>query len=305
MSNICKIGKLVLMGIVLFSLITCDLFNNPSDPEFLENLYKELAWANAPKLNVTMIYPQEWGSGADRFFDNVRINESPRMGYPFTVQFAPTAAYGDALWRAYKTADLASLDSNWFISTASIRAALEELDDKILKSEDITFSVPEGNTGTNTVLVKINIPDEITIIPWSYMQPRIIQSNPSRFAEYPHSIRSPNRDITVTFAAPVDRSTLKFEAGYIEITSYDDDITADFISPPSYDEDTYTMTIHSRGGISAGKNIEVKLGTNILSPGDGKGMNEPVTFSWRTITSEFMISKWDAFYNDKDKNDRR
>ena len=278
----------------------CELFNGPADPEYLEKLYREVAWANAEKLTVTMVYPQEWGSGTDRFFDNVRTNEIPRMGYPFTVQFNPTAAFGDAQWRAYRTADLPAPETNWFISTASLRAILGELnsEDELLRkplSDEVIFSTAIGSNNT----VTINIPDDITIIPWSYMQPRITNSNPPLTATYQNVTRSANRDILVTFAAQVSLNSLVFAPDFIEITGDGKDITPSF-SPPSYDFDTHTMTIQSRGNIDVGINIEVKLGTKILSTGDFMGMNEPVTFSWRTVLSEYDISGLNAFYNAKE-----
>jgi len=304
------IAFIAITGGVFFTLAVtgCDLFN-PTDTDMLAKIDAEIAWANAAKLNVTMVYPQEWGSGPDRFFDDVRTKENPRMGYPFTVQFDPAAAFGDAQWRAYRTADLPPLVSNWFITTANIRYILGELnsEDELLRkplSEEVIFSTPIGSNSA----VTINIPDDITIIPWSYMQPRIVHSSPPVTATYEADFqRNANRDITVTFAASVVQETLKFETGYIEITSDEEDaewkdITEKyFISPPSYDDETLTMTIQSKGSIPADINIKVKLGTEIESVGDRKGMNEPETFSWYTNSLEDSISGLQASYNAGDK----
>jgi len=300
--------KKVLFLALFVTLMICLFLGCEGDPGFMAMIDDEIEWANSPRLNITMVYPQEWGSGVDRFYDNVRTLQNPRVGYPFSVQFAPAAAYGEAQWRAYKTAELPPLASNWFISTASIRTTLQELDPEndLLLKDEVIFATPIGSSS----VVTINIPDAITIIPWSYMQPRIIHSSPPVTATYEDNFeRNANRDITVTFAAAVIQETLIFGTGFIEITKNTkdgeedkkEDITDLFISPPGYDDETFTMTIQSKGNIEAGINIEVTLGKGIESVGDRKGMNEHAKFSWHTNSLEDSISGLEASYNAVDK----
>jgi len=61
------------------------------------------------------------------------------------------------------------------------------------------------------------------------------------------------------------------------------------------------MTILSRGNVDVGINIEVKIGTQILSAGDLMGMNEPVTFSWHTVSAEDDVKELKASYDEEKK----
>ena len=208
---------------LLFTFLTLILANcNLSAPEnenYFDDIEEKIKWANSYPLEVTVVLPSAWGTspqaGTDRCFDNRRTNQTPRTGYEFTVQFNPNPIYGDAEWRAYRTSKLPA-DSNWYISPESIAAAvggLEELD-----SEEISFS--PGNITT----VKVDITEDITIIPWTEPQPRVIISSPPLAAEGQDlPSQSPNRDITVTFAGPVDASTLKFGTEIVKIVKDEED----------------------------------------------------------------------------------
>ena len=300
---------LALLFTVHYSLITLACNLNVSRTDILDIIDKEVAWAHADKLAVTVVYPQEWGSspqnGTGKCCDIIRKDQTPRKGYEFSVQFNPNAAYGDAQWRAYKTADLPE-GNTWYISTTSITDALAPLADKKLTSAEVVFSPNTGSVST----VKSKISDAITIIPWSEKQPRVIGASPPLNAAEDFR-RMANKDITVTFAAPVDRNTLKFntgtETGFISITGKDADTGASignmstyFVTPFLYDEDTCTLTIQSKGNIPDGLVVTVRLGTGIMSVGGSIGMAKSVVLTYRTMApnSDTSICSWQAFYDE-------
>ena len=86
----------------------------PSDPDYLEKLYGEIAWANAERLTVNVEFPANWGfsqqSGTDRCADLVNTKETPRMGYAFNVEFSPMPEFGFEKWLAFPTSEYIKLD---------------------------------------------------------------------------------------------------------------------------------------------------------------------------------------------------
>ena len=305
--------------------VSCNLFNPPED-DYFTKIEDEIAWANARHLTVTVAMPTEWGSspqaGTGRCFDNLRTNQTPRMGYDFTVQFNPSPVYGDARWRAYKTSDLSRENENWAISPASIAAVLNRLDDKgnllytPLSEEQVQFSP------YNITTVTANISDALTIIPWTMPQPRIIASSPPLTALSESYPRSPNQDIRLTFAAPVDTTTLKFGTETIEVNGEEKEIVfititgwsfnskkpvegfdtvegtdmQEYFLPPHYDDQTNILTLQSKGNIPEGLAVEVRLGEGIKNTGEGWGLNE-VAFSFQTGTTTMTIDSWQAVYD--------
>ena len=259
-----------LFAICSLLFVSCNLFSVPADPNYFDKIDEEIAWANAAKLTVTLVNPLEWGSspqaGTGACRDDKR-DAAPRVAYPFTLQFTPSAAYGDAQWRAYKTSDLPSSE-NWYISAVGINTILDGLDveGKRLSPDKVSFSPEAGNR--TTAICFIN--DAITIIPWTVRQPRIVNSSPPLEATSDNFIWGPNRDITITFAESVDQSTLQFNTGYIEITGkdaetgnpypYPDGDMQGLFSAILYDDDTNTLTIRSGGFIPDGIIVTVKLG---------------------------------------------
>ena len=286
------------------------MFNNLPETNLEKKMDEAVAWANAPRLTVTVAYPLEWGfspqSGQNQCRDNNRPNEIPRRGYPFAVQFDPNVVYGDARWEAYLTGDLPA-DSSWYISSSSITETLKGLESRRLNAAEISFSSQPGNK----TIVVVKTAKAVTLVPRTEPQPRIIKSNPPLEATSDNLARSPNLEITVTFAAPVDKGALKFASGYIEIwgektesgssiPGFNDDRYVDmkdyFFDPPNYEPGACTLTIQSRGGIPSGLNIAVKLGAMIKSPLGGRGLEIP-PFSYRTVESSLVIEKWQANYN--------
>ena len=303
--------------ILISSLVSCDLFNNVSENVIEKKMDEVVAWANSPRVAVSVYYPQEWGSslqfGTGRCLDNER-NEAPRKGYAFTVEFNPNPVYGDAEWVAFKTNDITNnlgYGNNWYINTASITDAFERMKDCVLTDQEVSFSPRTGSRSS----VVVNINEAVTIIPRCFKQPRIIMSNPPLNVTYLTLSRDPNREVTITFAAPVDKNTLIFEKGYIEIFGVeygglsapiedmplfppsDGNMKGYFISPPAYDEETYTLTIQPNGEIPDGVVVEITLGNGIKSPGGDVGLPE-VFFSYRTNKARLFVDEWQAIYNE-------
>jgi len=292
----------IFLSTLLF--LTCDLFN-PTDRDMLAKIDAEIAWANAAPLSLTVAFPESWGfspqRGTGRCLDDIR-NTTPRSGYSFTVQFDPNPAYGDAEWIAYKTSELPP-DNNWYISAAAINNAIKDLTE--LGDNEISITKIDG--GKSRIVIYGREP--VTLIPQSEIQPRIIMSDlPRDFT----AERVPNKDITITFAAPVNRGTLLFETGRIEITGELADPEMEnppeefidgpvhmesYFETPIYDEADYKLTLKSKGVIPYGLIIKVKLGAEIKSPDGHRGLNETI-FSYRTIEFEYAISSWRALYNE-------
>ena len=287
---------LYLFVITLFLFSACDLFN-PTDPDMLAKIDAEIAWANAAPISVTIVFPEAWGfspqRGTGRCLDDVR-NVAPRVGYSFTVQFDPSPAYGDAEWEAYKTSDLPP-GNEWFINAAAIDNATKDL--KELGSDEISITQIDGGKSSVVIYIK----DAVTLIPKSELQPRIIFSDPPRGSIIE---RTPNNQITITFATAVDSGTLIYKKNHIEITggSTGSDIEPmeSYFALPSYDEENHRLTINSKGAIPAEYTIEVKLGYGIKSPGGEKGLKETV-LSYRTVLDLIAINSWMALYNEENE----
>ena len=290
------------IAICMLLIVSCDLFNAPVDANFFDKIDEEIAWANAARLDISLVLPSEWGNspqaGRGRCFDERRQNETPREGYAFSVQFNPNPIYGDAQWRAYRTSDLLALGESWYISPASI-AVLDSTDDegndhfKRLVSPDVIFSPEIGNLTS----VTLTISDPVTIIPWTQPQPRLIAGSPPLDAHSSSHVFSANREIIRIFAAPVDANTLRFEKGFIEITGSNGENLEQLFFAPSYNADTYTLTILPRGEIPLNLVIEVKLGKNITSPGETEWLN-PHVFSYTTVAADMAITSWRAEYQE-------
>lgn len=252
-----------------------------------------------------MAFPEAWGyspqRGTDRCRDDIH-NVTPRAGYTFTVQFDPNPAYSNAEWRAYKTNDLPT-GNEWYISTAAITNTLKDL--VPLSKDELTIDHINGGRTSITIHGK----DPITLIPWSELQPRIIMSSPERGSIVD---RTPNRDITVTFASAVAFETLIYREGHIEITGKlaNPGMTnppsgftgkaipmESYFAAPLYNEGNHTLTIQSKGAIPVGLIIDIKLGENIKSPGGDRGLKETV-LQYRTVLTENIIDSWKALYNE-------
>jgi len=88
---------------MLIVICSCELFNNPSDPDFLDNLYTELAWANAETVNV-LVSTGGMGTASPGGSQQVKLwqDDFSRYGYtPFTVNYQPFNQYPFTGWQAW------------------------------------------------------------------------------------------------------------------------------------------------------------------------------------------------------------
>ncbi|MDR1100469.1 MAG: hypothetical protein LBL28_08325, partial [Treponema sp.] len=245
--------------------------------------------ADYPEATVRVSYPEGWG----RSPQYGEISPKPRKGIPFEVSFSPAELYEFVEWRACMTADYNNGSPTAFLAASDI-------------------AITEGPDGAATVT--LNVVGDITLIPWCEERPRITQSNPPLI----NNGYSYNRgqQIRIWFATALDPSTVTFGEGHIEISGltigdssepYDDpdtggvneegDLTgrkagaSRFFYDPVWDDSTKTISIRPGDGANGTKLppgdilITVTAGTGILS-GNGKGMTAPVSFYYRTNTSE-------------------
>jgi hypothetical protein len=283
--------------IVLASLsfLGCDLLNNKPEIDLEQTIDDTVAWANAARLTVEVYYPESWGRSPQ--FGPLS-SDNARQGFPFTVEFTVSAAYGFAGWRAYRTGDLGDK------SQAALEGATP------LTTVEAAIS---GNRDGGA-LVTINITEAVTLIPWCEDRPRITQTNPPLINSGISYTRG--QQIKIWFATGLAAETVQFGEGFIEISGqtigessepYDDlststvnengDLTgraagaSRFFKNPEYDPVSGTITIRPGDGAGGTKLppgdivITVTVGTNVRSP-NGNGMVSPVSFYYRTNTLE-------------------
>ncbi|MDR1222275.1 MAG: class II glutamine amidotransferase, partial [Tannerella sp.] len=244
--------------------------------------------ADYPEATVRVNYPGDWGR-SPQFGE---ISPKPRKGIPFGVSFSPIEAYEFIRWRAAKTADYNNGNPTVFLADSEV-------------------AITEGTDGAASVT--LNIVGDITLIPWCRDRPRITQANPPLINTGISYTR--NQPIRLWFAAGLDRATVKFGAGFIEISAqniggtggaYDDpdtpvnengDLTgsrrtgtAQFFKAPEYDEQEKTVTI--RPGNNDGDKpppgdvlITVTVGAGVKGS-NGSEMVKAVSFYYRTSTLE-------------------
>jgi hypothetical protein len=277
------------------SFLGCDLLSNKSEIDVEQAIDDTVAWANAARLTVEVYYPESWGRSPQ--FGPLSSG-SARQGFPFTVEFTVSAAYGFAGWRAYRTADLGDKSQAALNSAAPLTAA-----------EAAISGDTEGRAS-----VRITITEAITLVPWCEDRPRITQTNPPLINSGISYTRG--QQIKIWFATGLAADTVKFGEGFIEISGqtigetsepYDDpdtgvnengDLTgraagaSKFFKNPEYDPASGTITIRPGDGGEDGTTlppgdivITVTVGTNVRSP-NGNGMASPVVFYYRTNTLE-------------------
>jgi hypothetical protein len=282
-NNLPVIGALVLS----LTLAGCDLLVNKPEIDMEQALDKGIAYANAARLTAEVYYPESWGRSPQ--FGPLNPDDV-RQGFPFTVEFTVSAAYGFTEWRAYRTAELGNKNQAALERAAPLTAA---------------EAVISGNTD-GRASITINITEPVTLIPWCEDRPRVTQSNPPLVNSGISYTRG--QQIKIWFATPLDPSTVQFGVGLIEITGqhtitgnsepYDDpstppnengDLTGRqegstrFFQNPEYDPAARTITIKPEpDALPPGEIvITVTVGTGIKSP-NGNGMAGPVNFYYRT-----------------------
>ena len=179
----------------LIYFASCDLFTGPK-ADLFKQISKEVDWANAPKLTVTVTFPPEWGnspqSGDGKCGDT-------RKGYEFDVEFVPLSGYGFEKWLAFKTADYAGLDKT---------KSSNEVESSALNGNGVTITEGVSETGARTAKVTIDTLEPVTLVPWCGNRPRLsTQTNPPL-----NSIQAPfpfDQIVNIWFTMPVKASTIQ------------------------------------------------------------------------------------------------
>ncbi|MDR1175298.1 MAG: hypothetical protein LBK83_07510 [Treponema sp.] len=286
---------------VCLAVAACDLLSNKPEIDLERAIDDAVAYANAARLTVEVSYPGDWGRSPQ--FGTLP-SESVRQGFPFTVDFTVSAAYGFAGWRAYRTSDLHGTDQADFEVAARLSA-----------EEALIVSGSADGKTEGQASVTININEAVTLVPWCEDRPRIILAAPPLINSGISYSRG--QQIKIWFAAPLNKETVKFGEGFIEINGqtieesskpYDDeentpgvdekgDLTGQaegamrFFKDPVYEGSSNLIIINpadtgSLTGLPPGNiMITVTVGVNVLSPNDN-GMTSPVTFYYRTNNQE-------------------
>ncbi|MCL2763322.1 MAG: hypothetical protein FWD36_08990, partial [Treponema sp.] len=272
--------------VFLFSLFTsCELFNNPSDPRFLDGLHGEVAWANAERLIVTVGFPTEWGSSSQR--GTGRCGDT-RLGYPFQVEFGAMPGYGFEKWLAFPTSIYDELDK-------SSSASEIESSGRAFTSDQVNIIDSKTVSGSHIATVTIYTTEPVTLVPWCGDRPTIIQTNPPLMSSSFYYTRG--QQIVIKFSMELlheddDGQPINFFGeNLIQINGQNIDGTAwngtgnfhdTFFYTPEYDERTQTITISPKDPPPPGYyNITVTVGMGVLAT-NGNGLSAPVSFSYRT-----------------------
>jgi len=218
------------------SLLTvlCSLFIAACDVDhdFMQRIDDEIAWSNADRLNVVLSAPGSWGNGSIK----TRI-ENVRKGYNFEVEFNTMPGFSLIEWRAYKLSELEKKGADWNWTT--LADPLDELNKARIQDGvmyDPIFEWKEGEDkeielrspvrhagGVFDFRININPNEQIVLVPICSNAPGIRLTHPPMKEEgagldppFP-----PTETITIDLTAPVDQTTVRLEAGYIEILAWD------------------------------------------------------------------------------------
>ncbi|MDR2923754.1 MAG: hypothetical protein LBU85_10510 [Treponema sp.] len=293
-----------------FSLVllicSCDLFTGPKTDLF-QKISDEVDWANAARVSVTVMYPQEWGTstqrGTGRCINHLGTLGDIRVGYPFEVDFQPIAEYAMTLnpakpeitgWRAYRTADLAKI--NWQEEPARLQN-IPQID---------RVSLPVVDEGGGKGLVTLYSSEAVTLIPFCRAQPRIVSC--SLTGEY----YSRGRQIVIRFAAPLYDATAVLGPDKVEITCDPAPGGNRYIDGQFSSAKRYTIFYQSSNnsivltpvfdytnnidGPPAESLITIRLGSELKTT-MGASWENPVTLSFKTRPSNARVDTWRVKYN--------
>jgi len=291
--------------LLALSLVSCE-----GDPEFMAKIDAEIAWGNAERLSVTVDFPPQWGSspqlGTGRCFDNRRVNENPRLGYDFNVEFSPLPGYGFEKWLAFSLSVYNGLNKT---------ESAADVQNSSLNGVEIIESI--SSTGARVATVTINTSEPVTLVPWCTDRPVIIQTNPPLINTGDFYNRG--QRITIWMNLGFDKDTeLAFGEDLIQISGQyirnnmlpyneDGDITGYFEIPRYIAERKAIIIDPNPDNFPPGNlNITVTVGTGIIGA-NNLGMRSSVIFSYRindqTVTEAYKASDIWAIH-DPDNNPR-
>ena len=289
--------KFIVICLFLFS--TCELFY-PTDPDMLAKIDAEIAWANAKKLDVTVSIPpgSGWGSspqsGTNRCFDTIRTRETPRLGYPFNVEFEEGSGFSFRGWLAF--------NSNEY-SLAIAAMDFEEAKTYSLNEKGVSITVGNiSHTGSIPATITINIDVPVTLVPFCDTRPRILQTNPPLNNTGDFYNRRQQITIWINLGFEEDRpiafgdDLIQIKGQYISnsmLYNETGDIT-NYFNTPEYIAERKVIVIIPDHTLPPPENlnITVTVGTGITGV-NGYGMSEPVSF-WYRINDKIVTEAYKA-----------
>ncbi|MCL2139232.1 MAG: hypothetical protein FWH41_06840, partial [Treponema sp.] len=296
-----KYPLLFLIFLCSFFLCNCDLFTKPKDPHYLKKIDEEIAWANAPKISVSVQYNTEWGQSPQLSgcVDEKR-GTAPRKGYPFKVEFNSGMAFGEPEWRAYYSKELEEdAVKDWANNpTVPLLLALEPV-----SAEYVFFNPPRGRASTVTV----STTKGITIVPYCISEPRIMEIYPPLTESEPYLAISKSQEIIISFAAGIKETSARFGEGSVAVTGRPETSVpgseTDY-SPYfglSYDAWRKTVTLTPGAGTAGayppvGSIITIELGEGIKSLVGENPLPEPKKYAYQTVSVN-PIFEWYADYD--------
>jgi hypothetical protein len=287
-------NKQCILLFVLCSLLfaSCDLFTGPK-VNLLKQISDEVDWANAPKLTVSVAFPQAWGTSNPQQ-GVITPAKDIRKGYPFEIEFTPDTAWSFNEWRAYRS----PLPEGW-TANLTLLDGLERLDGV---SVEVPTLPPRGGAGS----FKINTTEAVTLVPWCKREPYVTRTVPGNS---PSMIYPRVKDIEIYFNAPLvldadielpelfTSETIKITAGGNKIST-DNSCYNYPVYKASADSDEYTITISATGNVPGDSVIEVTVGPGIYNAA-GYPMSRAFIFSFGTSQGGAGggIDTWDASYD--------
>ncbi|MDR2541910.1 MAG: hypothetical protein LBC80_00445, partial [Treponema sp.] len=198
--------NLLILFIVACSLFftACDLLTSPANPNYLNDLQEELAWANAQRLTVSIVVPFGWGNsnpgeGLIRTID-IRKGEGERYG--FDVEFIPNSGFGFRGWLAFTNSAYENIASS--LNTLSFETLRDE---HSLYREGVTIIPKETFTASFLSRITINVSEQVILVPFSDTRPQVVRSNPPlvpAISPFPYDQR-----IIIWFNMGIDEDTVK------------------------------------------------------------------------------------------------
>jgi hypothetical protein len=285
-----------------FLVFSCELFTASTDPDLLDKLYDEIAWANAEKLTVSVLIPHGWGTSNPAGPSIAPGTMDIRKGYEFSLAFTPDPSVVLKSWRAYSTAALINIADE--ILTDSDILDDPEKGVETLGIDSITLPVITSTQQVSggTFNFTINTTTAVTLIPWCKPEPRITRTEPR--SNNPNQTISRAADIVLYFNGQLAQSegnirlAKNAEESGIWITAREhgtETVTG------NYDENTetfrwYTELEYSTTGgfhriiINPSSNLVpansvITVNVSGIKNTEGEALSPPHIFSWNTPSS--------------------
>ena len=319
------INIFLLIVFYCLAFTACDIFD-PANPNYLDDLYAELAWSRAERLTVSLEFPPvTWGHGSI-----TTTADNRRLGYNFNLEFTPSPGFSITQWRAYKTNDIddyradqleLGINWNWLQSPDPAKA----LDDTGIEFIVLAFESNEAvelrtlhQAAGGSISVRININERITLVPWCNNDPAILRTHPPMRAQgLELQTFRPTETIIIELTAPVNPATVLFHPDHIKIEVFDidtetlvfDEVASKELFSVNWnaglwriiitpDSDKVAQLGLKKITVTLGEGIQNSRPASLIELVDGK-----ISFSWLTYGfSNVEVTEWIAAF-DENKNE--